>query len=124
MVGVGGKCGPARAQRRLALNAIAGGGANFIKIGIQLVMLPLMAHLLGPSEFGLYALALPTISFFMIFRPRRARGLVGARIARRDDYLVDRVLAGAARRHGADDDRDRIRICPWPGWRTNRASGA
>lgn len=57
---------PPGAQRRLALNAIAGGGANFIKIGIQLVMLPLMAHLLGPSEFGLYALALPTISFFMI----------------------------------------------------------
>jgi O-antigen/teichoic acid export membrane protein len=53
-------------HRRLAINAVAGGAANFLKIGVQLVMLPLMARLLGPSEFGLYALALPTISFFMI----------------------------------------------------------
>jgi len=52
--------------RRLALNAAAGGAANFVKIGVQLVMLPLMAHLLGPSEFGLYALALPTVAFCMI----------------------------------------------------------
>jgi O-antigen/teichoic acid export membrane protein len=56
----------ASGHRRLAVNAVAGGASNLIKIGIQLVVLPLMAHLLGPSEFGLYALALPTISFFMI----------------------------------------------------------
>ena len=36
------------------------------KIGVQLTMLPLMAHLLGPAEFGLYALALPTVAFCMI----------------------------------------------------------
>jgi O-antigen/teichoic acid export membrane protein len=53
-------------HRRLAVNAVAGGVSNFLKIGVQVVMLPVMAHLLGPSEFGLYALALPTISFFMI----------------------------------------------------------
>ena len=64
--------------RRLGVNAIAGGAANFIKIGVQLVMLPLMAHLLGPSEFGLYALALPTISFFMIL----ADGGLAASLAR------------------------------------------
>lgn len=57
---------PAGGGRRLALNAAAGGAANLVKIGVQLVMLPLMAHLLGPSEFGLYALALPTVAFCMI----------------------------------------------------------
>ena len=67
-----------RGARRLGVNAIAGGAANFMKIGVQLIMLPLMAHLLGPSEFGLYALALPTISFFMIL----ADGGLAASMAR------------------------------------------
>jgi O-antigen/teichoic acid export membrane protein len=65
-------------SRRLGVNVLAGGVANFLKIGVQLVMLPLMAHLLGPSEFGLYALALPTISFFMIL----ADGGLAASLAR------------------------------------------
>jgi O-antigen/teichoic acid export membrane protein len=34
-----------------------------VKIAIQVVMLPLMAHLLGPTEFGLFALAIPTVAF-------------------------------------------------------------
>lgn len=52
--------------RQLAVNVLAGGGGNIIKIALQLVMLPLMARLLGPAEFGIYGLALPTVSFFMI----------------------------------------------------------
>jgi PST family polysaccharide transporter len=64
--------------RRLAVNAIAGGAGNGIKICVQLVMLPLMAHLLGPTEFGIYALALPTISFCMIL----ADGGLAASLAR------------------------------------------
>ncbi len=44
--------------RRLAVNILAGGGANLVKIVLQLVMLPLMARLLGPTEFAVYALAL------------------------------------------------------------------
>jgi PST family polysaccharide transporter len=65
-------------HRRLAVNAVAGSAANFLKIGVQLVMLPVMAHLLGPAEFGLYALALPTISFCMIL----ADGGLAASLAR------------------------------------------
>ena len=60
------------------MNAAAGSAANFLKIGVQLVMLPVMAHLLGPAEFGLYALALPTISFCMIL----ADGGLAASLAR------------------------------------------
>ncbi|MGC5778809.1 oligosaccharide flippase family protein [Methylobacterium sp. NFXW15] len=64
--------------RRLAVNVLAGGGVNLVKIALQLVMLPLMAHLLGPAEFGIYALALPTVAFFMTL----ADGGLGASLAR------------------------------------------
>src|SRR5438445_4601280 len=47
---ISGEALPAHSTGRLAVNAAAGGAANFLKIGIQLVMLPLMAHLLGPAE--------------------------------------------------------------------------
>jgi PST family polysaccharide transporter len=57
---------PLRDTRRLALSVAAGGAANVIKLAIQLVLLPVMAHLLGPAEFGLYSLALPTIAFFSV----------------------------------------------------------
>ena len=68
-------------RRQFALNAISGGAANIVKIAIQLVMLPLMAHLLGPTEFGLYALALPTISLLSIL----ADGGLGTSLAREDE---------------------------------------
>lgn len=64
--------------RQLATNILAGGGVNLVKIALQLVMLPLMAHLLGPAEFGTYALALPTVVFFMTL----ADGGLGASLAR------------------------------------------
>ncbi|WP_342167392.1 oligosaccharide flippase family protein [Methylobacterium sp. SD21] len=69
---------PEGETRRLAANILAGGGVNVIKIALQLVMLPLMANLLGPSEFGVYALALPTVVFFMTL----ADGGLGASLAR------------------------------------------
>lgn len=75
--GAGGPAGVA-VGRRLAFNAAAGGVANLCKIGIQLVMLPLMAHLLGPDEFGLFALALPTVAFFTSL----ADGGLGTALAR------------------------------------------
>jgi PST family polysaccharide transporter len=49
--------------RRLAMGAGAMGLSSVLKVAIQLVMLPLMARLLGPGEFGLYALALPSVAF-------------------------------------------------------------
>lgn len=111
MVGVGGKCGPARGatasrpqcnrggrrqfhQDRYSAGDAAANGASARTLGIRTVRTGAADDLVLHNS-----------------RRRRARGLVGAQIARRDDYLVDRVLAGAARRHGADDDRDRIRIC-------------
>ncbi|WP_160006306.1 oligosaccharide flippase family protein [Rhizobium sp. 18055] len=52
--------------RRLAANLFSGVFTNVTRIAIQAVLLPLMANLLGPSELGLYALALPIISFVML----------------------------------------------------------
>lgn len=53
-------------SRRLAANIVSGVFTNITRIAIQAVLLPLMANLLGPSELGLYALALPIISFVML----------------------------------------------------------
>ena len=65
-------------NRRLALGAIASGGVNLVKVVLQLLLLPIMARLLGPTEFGIYALALPTISIVSLL----ADGGLGATLAR------------------------------------------
>jgi len=65
-------------NRKLALGAITSGGVNFLKVGLQLLLLPIMARLLGPDEFGIYALALPTISIVSLL----AEGGLGATLAR------------------------------------------
>lgn len=53
-------------RRRLALGSLALGVSNALKVGLQVLMVPLMARLLGPGEFGLYALALPTVGFLLM----------------------------------------------------------
>jgi O-antigen/teichoic acid export membrane protein len=72
---------PTDKHRRLAHNVAAGGVTNFVKMGLQLLMMPLLARLIGPSQFGLYALAFPTISFFTVL----ADGGLGASLAREDE---------------------------------------
>jgi PST family polysaccharide transporter len=52
--------------RRLALGAGMMGAGSVLKVALQFVMLPVMARLLGPSEFGLYALAMPTVTFLQV----------------------------------------------------------
>jgi O-antigen/teichoic acid export membrane protein len=73
-------------HRKVAFGAMAGGAVNIIKVGLQLLLLPVMARLLGPSEFGLYALALPTVSLVTLL----ADGGLGATLAREreSDSLV------------------------------------
>ena len=50
-----------RNKRKVALGASASAAVNVIKAVIQILMVPLMGRLLGPAEFGLYALALPAV---------------------------------------------------------------
>jgi PST family polysaccharide transporter len=66
------------AHRQLARNAATSWAASFIKVCVQLALLPVMARLLGPSEFGLFALALPTVMFFVTL----ADGGLGASLSR------------------------------------------
>lgn len=68
-------------KRRLAFGTLASGLANAFKVCVQLIMLPLMARLLGPSEYGLFALAMPTIAFVMML----ADGGLGATLARKSE---------------------------------------
>jgi PST family polysaccharide transporter len=49
--------------RRLAFGAGALGIVGILKLCVQAASLPVMARLLGPSEIGLYALALPVVAF-------------------------------------------------------------
>jgi O-antigen/teichoic acid export membrane protein len=69
---------PSLSSRKLAFGAIASGTVSLIKVGLQLLLLPVMARLLGPDEFGIYALALPTVSFVALL----ADGGLGATLAR------------------------------------------
>jgi O-antigen/teichoic acid export membrane protein len=50
-------------NRKLALGAGILAIASFVKMGLQLGSLPIMARLLGPSEFGLYGIVLPVVAF-------------------------------------------------------------
>ncbi len=72
---------PARTQDRTKLflrNVGAGSTVSLLKIGIQLALLPIMAHLLGPQEFGIYALAVPFVAFLATI----ADGGVGLSLAK------------------------------------------
>lgn len=69
---------PVSSSRKLALGAVASGTVSLIKVGVQLLLLPVMARLLGPQEFGIYALALPTVAFVALL----ADGGLGATLAR------------------------------------------
>src|ERR1700680_3734775 len=72
-------------KRRLAFGTLALGFSNLFRVGLQIVMVPLMARLLGPDEFGLFALAMPTITFVMIL----ADGGFGSSLAREPESNVE-----------------------------------
>ena len=48
-------------DRRAFLGTIAMGSVNAARIGLQLLVLPILARLLGPEAFGLIGLAMPFI---------------------------------------------------------------
>lgn len=72
--------------RRLAANLLSGIFNNVFRILFHLVMLPLMARLVGPSEVGLYALASPVLGFVILL----SEAGLGDSLAREksDDTLV------------------------------------
>lgn len=75
---VGHEAEPQERTARFLKNMGAGGAVSIVKILIQLALLPVMAHLLGPKEFGVYALAVPVVAFLAVI----ADGGVGLSLAR------------------------------------------
>ena len=76
---------PTTGPRLLFLNAAVGGIAGILKVLVNLALLPVMARLLGPEEFGLYALAFPIVTFFTVL----ADGGIGLSLAREDEKSKD-----------------------------------
>ncbi|MGZ3272335.1 MAG: lipopolysaccharide biosynthesis protein [Caulobacteraceae bacterium] len=48
-------------ERRAFFGALAMSGAQIVKLGLQFAVLPVLARILGPSSYGLVALAMPFI---------------------------------------------------------------
>jgi O-antigen/teichoic acid export membrane protein len=67
--------------RKVAVGAIASSTVNIVRMVVQLLLLPVMARLLGPEQFGLYALALPTVSLVSLL----ADGGIGGTLAREEE---------------------------------------
>ena len=68
-------------HRQFAKNTFLSASVNSIKTAIQLIMIPVLAGLLGPSAYGEYSLALPTVLFFLLL----ADGGLGASMAREEE---------------------------------------
>ena len=64
--------------RRLAFGTMLMGGANIVKALVQLLTLPIVARLLGPSDYGLYGLAMPAVFLMLMI----ADSGLGASLAR------------------------------------------
>ncbi|MDO9443055.1 MAG: oligosaccharide flippase family protein [Beijerinckiaceae bacterium] len=52
-------------HRKLAYGAILSVGANALKSALLFLLLPVMAKLVGPEQYGLYSIALPAVMFVM-----------------------------------------------------------
>ena len=73
------------AQNKLALGAIVMAACNVVKIALQIVLTPTLAHLLGPENFGLYSLAQPSVMFVMML----ADAGLGQSLAREPEEHVE-----------------------------------
>jgi PST family polysaccharide transporter len=67
-----------KSGRHLAFGTVVMSAGNVLKAVLQLLLLPIMARLLGPGEFGLYALAMPAIQLLLML----ADGGLGQSLAR------------------------------------------
>jgi O-antigen/teichoic acid export membrane protein len=72
-------------NRGLFFGTLTIGGANAIKFGLQLIFLPVMARLLGPRDFGLFGLAMPTVTFMLLLTD----GGLGISLAREPESNTD-----------------------------------
>ncbi|WP_374468801.1 oligosaccharide flippase family protein [Phenylobacterium sp.] len=79
---------PAGGRRRLhrtSIGALALTGASALRLGLQFAMLPILARLIGPSEYGLVALAMP----FILLANVLSDGGMGYALGRQRDVSRD-----------------------------------
>jgi len=72
-------------NRQLARGTLASGLVSVLKIFVQFVTLPLMARLVGPADYGLFGLAMPTVAFILLL----ADSGFGISLAREPESNVD-----------------------------------
>jgi O-antigen/teichoic acid export membrane protein len=71
--------------RRASLGALALTGASVLRLSLQFAMLPILARLIGPAEYGLVALAMP----FILLANVLADGGMGYALGRRQEVSRD-----------------------------------
>jgi len=76
---------PRRRLDRAATGAMVLSAANIVRMGVQLAMLPILARLVGPAEYGLVALAVP----FVLFCNMLADAGLSQALARRRDASTE-----------------------------------
>ena len=72
---------PGGRGRRASLGALALTGASAFRLSLQFVLLPILARLIGPADYGLVALAMP----FILFANVLADGGMSNALGRRRD---------------------------------------
>jgi PST family polysaccharide transporter len=76
--------------RRVSLGALALSGASVIRLSLQFALLPILARMVGPAEYGLMALAMPVILLASVL----ADGGLGYALGRQTG--ADRALESTA----------------------------
>ncbi len=72
---------PENRARRASLGALALTGASALRLGLQFALLPILARIIGPEEYGLVAMAMP----FILLANVLADGGLGYALGRQRD---------------------------------------
>jgi O-antigen/teichoic acid export membrane protein len=70
---------------RTSIGALALSASSALRLGLQLAMLPILARLIGPAEYGLVAMAMP----FILFANVLSDGGMSLALGRRQDVTAE-----------------------------------
>lgn len=74
-----------RVLNRTSIGALALSASSALRLGLQLAILPILARLVGPSEYGLVAMAMP----FILFANVLSDGGMSLALGRRQEVSAD-----------------------------------
>ncbi|HEX3699386.1 MAG TPA: oligosaccharide flippase family protein, partial [Phenylobacterium sp.] len=72
-------------MRRTWIGSIAMAASSTLRLSLQLAMLPILARLIGPSEYGLVSMAMP----FILFANVLSDGGMGFALGRRQEVSAE-----------------------------------